>query len=531
MRWFKGLACLGLLGVLAGCAVHGALPVASAETSPVALRATSSSSPQVYLEDTLPPALKAEVTLPAGLVQTRDAAQATLTFGISNDPSALPWVYALVAAFPTVPDEVNSTDLQRAWRGKSTLADFAGPILVSAETGAAFEALWGPAGKGAVQVLPADQLLQQAWAQRPVLAIIPFEDLQPRWKVLKVDGSSPIETDFQPAAYALTVRYGWKGAQGVAGPLPETNWQRSKMTVLLMTGTTALVRGTADRMRTKGITYPSQDILDWLTSADLLHISNEVSFYPKCPLPDPNSKSFMFCSAPENVKLLEAIGVKIIELSGNHVNDYGRQAFADTLQIYRDHGWKYFAGGDNLADASKPLLVEHNGNQLAFVGCNEAGPPEAWATIDQPGAAPCDYDALVKQIAELRDQGYLVIVTQQYDESYRPQPTELQRRDFQRLADAGATIVSGSQAHFPQSFAFSADGLIHYGLGNLFFDQMDFPVVGTRREFLDRHIFYNNHYISTELLAAELEDYARPRPMTAAERRQFLSDYFSASGW
>jgi poly-gamma-glutamate synthesis protein (capsule biosynthesis protein) len=53
----------------------------------------------------------------------------------------------------------------------------------------------------------------------------------------------------------------------------------------------------------------------------------------------------------------------------------------------------------------------------------------------------------------------------------------------------------------------------------------------TRREFLDRHVFYDGRYISTELLTALLEDYSRPRPMTPQERAAFLAEYFSISGW
>ena len=69
---------------------------------------------------------------------------------------------------------------------------------------------------------------------------------------------------------------------------------------------------------------------------------------------------------------------------------------------------------------------------------------------------------------------------------------------------------------------------IHYGLGNLFFDQMDGP---SRREFLDRDVFYDGHYISTELVTAMLEDFARPRLMHANERKDILEKIFDASGW
>jgi len=57
---------------------------------------------------------------------------------------------------------------------------------------------------------------------------------------------------------------------------------------------------------------------------------------------------------------------------------------------------------------------------------------------------------------------------------------------------------------------------------------MDGP---SRREMLDRHVFYNGRYISTELVTAMLEDFARPRPMRADERKTFLEKMFEVSGW
>jgi poly-gamma-glutamate synthesis protein (capsule biosynthesis protein) len=136
---------------------------------------------------------------------------------------------------------------------------------------------------------------------------------------------------------------------------------------------------------------------------------------------------------------------------------------------------------------------------------------------------------MVEQIQLLRAQGYLPIASFQYQEYYSPEPRPWQQRDFRLLADAGAVVVSGSQAHFAQAMEFYHGSFIHYGLGNLFFDQMNDE--GTRREFLDRHIFYDGRYIGTELLTAMLVDYCRPLPMTEQERGDFLTFIFDASGW
>ena len=42
--------------------------------------------------------------------------------------------------------------------------------------------------------------------------------------------------------------------------LPPTNRDPHKLTVLAMTGTTALVRATADRMQKHGVLYPGKNI-------------------------------------------------------------------------------------------------------------------------------------------------------------------------------------------------------------------------------------------------------------------------------
>jgi poly-gamma-glutamate synthesis protein (capsule biosynthesis protein) len=97
------------------------------------------------------------------------------------------------------------------------------------------------------------------------------------------------------------------------------------------------------------------------------------------------------------------------------------------------------------------------------------------------------------------------------------------------MSSAGAAIVSGSQAHQPQGFAFDDGRLVHYGLGNLFFDQMQ--TLGTRQEIVDRHVFYEGRHLSTQLVTFLLEDYSQPRPTTPAERRQLLASVFAASNW
>ncbi len=506
--------------------------------------------PVLWISSAVPDALR-QAVLKWGFPVVSDTAYSNLILDVDNEPlwgddQKVDWIYALVAPFPTVIDGVTSQELIGVWHGSST-GPFSGrPLLMDPATLAAFSVLWGPPAPGIVQAAPSEQLLDIAWHDKPSWAIVPFENLDPRWKVLSVDDESPIDKNFigsqvllgSTIAYPLLISFRLYCIDPCpVSPLPvlpPSNRDPSKMTSVIMTGTTSLVRGVAYTMSTKGITYPGRDIQAWLTQADITHISNEVSFYDECPPPVMDLIGLKFCSDPRYMALLKYVGTDVVELTGNHLIDYGPQPFLDTLAIYRQNNILYYGGGDNLSDARQPLLIENHGNKIAFIGCNSVDIGQyPTATNDRPGAAPCDYEYVTQQITQLRSRGYLVIMTFQYYETLDSKPFDAQVKDFRLMAQAGATIVQGSQAHFPQSMEFYQGAFIHYGLGNLFFDQMgnDPKIPGIRREFIDEHIFYGGRYISTELLTAMLEDYSRPRPMTADERAAFLTEYFSLSDW
>jgi hypothetical protein len=506
-------------------------PPPALETTKLSSTATSIPS-KTIVPTSAPPSLRDAIQGWGRIVEDQsDSSDARIFANTENGENSNKFsaIYALVAPFPTLTDSISISDVKNAWAGNST-GDFASrPIMMDQSTYEAMQILLGKPADGAVQIVAARELLDTAWADRPAWAIVPFESLHPKWKVLEVDGQSPLRKDFDPSKYPLKLDFYCEGKCGI---LPMSNRDPSKLTTVIMTGTTALVRATAAKMETNGLTYPAQDIGEILRSADILHISNEISFADGCPTPDPNIESMRFCSDPKYIALLENIGTDVVELTGNHVNDWGTQWLATTVNMYKDQGWGYFGGGLNLRDATKPYTIENNGNRIAFIGCNEAGPQSAWATDTSPGAAPCgDYGWMYDEISRLRGQGFLPITTVQFNEYYQIPPSEAQARDFGRLAEAGAAVVSGSQSHFPQSFAFDGDSYIHYGPGNLFFDQMDYPVVGTRRAAIDRYTIYDGKILGVELITTMLEDWSRPRLMTTDERRLFLQELFSASGW
>ena len=500
----------------------------------------------LWLAPYLPDAMLDDLALPSKVIEVNDQNQADIVVDVGADHPVAQWTYLLAAPFATVADGISLDSLQAFWKGTAPVDSPVEKIIADGSTQAVLEKLWGSAAVNTVDTVSADDLLSTAWSEEKTWAIIPFEELDPQWKVIAVDGESPIQKAFNPDAYGLIVPFSLIGNTGAVGPfmaqygpqsaapmLPSGNRDADKLTTVLVTGVTALVRGTAYLMETNGMTYPAIDIGDVLRDADILHVSNEIPFTETCPKPFANLQNdanLVFCSKPEYIQLLEAIGTDVVELTGDHFRDWGADAMLYTIDMYNQRGWQYYGGGTDLADGMQPALFEHNGNKIAFIGCNAKPPGYATASATSPGAVHCDMDAMAKVVKEAAADGYLPIFTFQHLEYYTYTINENLVEDFEKAADAGALIVSGSQAHQPHALEFYKGASLHYGLGNLFFDQYNegFP---QRQAFMDRHVFYDGHYINTELLTIMFTDMARPRLMTADERANLLETVFAASGW
>ena len=442
---------------------------------------------------------------------------------------------APVAPFATIPDDVSMAELTLRWQGRGS-----GPLIVDADYVSELEAIFGEEAADSVQTASGSALPAVLEVFAGALAIVPFEDLTPVMKVLHLDGVNILSNTFDAASYPLTVVVAAFGneSESVAAALrphitQPTNRSPDELTTLIMTGVTAMARVTASRMEEKGYDYPALVIAPTLRAADITHISNEVPFLAGCDV-DPSLNNMILCSSPAYWAALEAVGVDIVGLSGNHVNDFGREGARESIGWYRQNGIPIYGSGLNEAEACEPLLFTHNGNRFAFFAALAHYPSFAWATEEEPGT--CNYNAnkerIFARIAALRGEVDVIAVELQHEEIYNPAPITRQVQDFRELRAAGADIVTGVQSHVPQAmepygYGGEEPGIIVYGLGNLFFDQM--WSWQTRTTLIARHTIYDGQVINTEILTAVLEDYAQPRWTTEVERGDLLRQIFNAA--
>lgn len=441
--------------------------------------------------------------------------------------------FAVVVPFTTVNDEISLAELRARWQGAGQ-----GSLVVTPQVQNLLTALWGATS---APVVAEDNLLATLQAQPGAVGLLVFDRLDPRFKVLRVDGVNVLDNHLEPAHYPLAVALTVEGdAASELAPLlsaelrPITNRDPSRLTTLIMTGVTAMSRATASRMERMGVLYPAAVISNTLAAADITHVSNEVPFLDDCVVNN-TVDNLVLCSHTSYWAALQAIGADIVGLSGNHVNDFGRDGARRSLQFYRDNEIPIYGSGLTVDEACAPLYWEHNGNRFAFLAVLAFGPPGAWVTEDEPGA--CYYydrkEEILATVRQLAQEVDIVSVELQYVETYNPFPTGDQVIEFRELRAAGADLVTGVQSHVPQALETygyldqGGPGTIAYGLGNLFFDQM--WSWETRTEVYVRHTIYAGHVISSEVLTGVLEDYAQPRWATADERAGILTSIFNAA--
>lgn len=275
------------------------------------------------------------------------------------------------------------------------------------------------------------------------------------------------------------------------------------------TGVTALSRGMNAKLYKVGdATYFAENIGDFLSSFDITHTSNESSFTDF-------ANSSNICSDKRFIDTLTAIGLDIVELTGNHNQDCGNQAALDTIDTYIENGIQMVGGGKNAEEAAKPLEISKKGTNITFLAYNESTGGATYG--DSPGANQYYEENAISEINAAKERGDFVIVDIQYYEcnSYASTYEDpiCDRADsaagdqigfFRHLIDLGADLVVGTSAHQAQTFEKYGDGVIYYGLGNLFFDQVWWP--GTTRSLILSHYFYNGKLLQTKLVPTVYND-------------------------
>ncbi len=147
---------------------------------------------------------------PQPLAVTDDPSAATTLLAVTRMKDAqaplLERTYAVVAPFATIRDAITWSELQSRWLGLDQ-----GPLLVVDEIPELPAALLG---EPHVVIVQRDDLVDQLESSGDTLALVPFEEIDPRMKVLTINDQSVVDNRFDPLDYPLALALSAQGKGG-----------------------------------------------------------------------------------------------------------------------------------------------------------------------------------------------------------------------------------------------------------------------------------------------------------------------------
>jgi len=180
---------------------------------------------------------------------------------------------------------------------------------------------------------------------------------------------------------------------------------------------------------------------------------------------------YSFRMNPAVIPALKGAGVSILSVANNHIGDWGRIAFIDTLASLKENEILYTGGGNNKKEVETPTIIEKYGIKIGFLGFSDKGPNYMATDTDKAGillANNPNFDEIIKNASKQVD--YLV-VTFHFGEEYQAKHNTRQEYLAHRAVDDGAKIIIGSHSHVIEDTEVYKNSFIAYSLGNFIFDQ------------------------------------------------------------
>lgn len=180
---------------------------------------------------------------------------------------------------------------------------------------------------------------------------------------------------------------------------------------------------------------------------------------------------YSFRMDPKVLAALKDSGVDVVSVANNHIGDWKRVAFEDSLKRIRETGILPCGGGMNKTEAKTPAIVSQEGFTVGYLCFSDVGPEYMEATDTQSGillASDKNFDAIVRNAAQKVNT---LIVSFHYGIEYKTTHNARQEELAKAAIDDGAALVVGSHPHVAQEIATYSGAPILYSLGNFIFDQ------------------------------------------------------------
>ena len=249
---------------------------------------------------------------------------------------------------------------------------------------------------------------------------------------------------------------------------------------------------------------------DLLRSAEIVFGQLETSFASQ-GIRLPQARHAVL-ARPDGAAALKRAGFDVISMAGNHVLDWGNDAFFETKANLEATGLKVVGAGANIAEARQPVLFTlPDGTKVAVLAYSSILPMGYWADERRPGCAPMrahtvyeqiehdqpgtparihtfphreDLAAMEADICATKQEADVVVVSHHWGIHFVRASIADYQRDVARAAiAAGADAILGGHAHILKGCELIDGKPVFYSLCNFATDLRMDPAHAASRSF------------------------------------------------
>ena len=239
---------------------------------------------------------------------------------------------------------------------------------------------------------------------------------------------------------------------------------------IVFTGDILLDRGVRRVINQHGVDHLFSDGIDSVFRSAQLVVGNLEC--PATKIDAPVFKRFIFRGEPEWLDTLRQHGITHLNLANNHSIDQGREGLLDTRRNIVEAGMTPMGAGENMQEASEPVLLASEPRNVWFVPSLRLALENYAYLPDKPCVSQEPMDSLIRRVYRLReaDSTAVIIVSLHWGGEHTLKPVPRQRLEAHQLILAGADALICHHTHTLQTIETFMGKPIYYSIGNFIFD-------------------------------------------------------------
>lgn len=187
-------------------------------------------------------------------------------------------------------------------------------------------------------------------------------------------------------------------------------------------------------------------------------------------------KVFFFRSDEKNIQTLQIAKMDILSIANNHVLDYDYEGLARMLTLLKNQKMIYTGAGENLSEASNPVIYEIRGKKIGLIAFTD-NEPEWEAKENRPGVyyVPVELrnrrmQNLFENIENLKKKVDFLILSAHWGPNWGYKPPIEHVSAAHAMIDAGVDLIFGHSGHVFRGVEMYKNRFIIYSAGDFIDD-------------------------------------------------------------